>query len=282
MRCAIISDIHGNYDALERVIVDAMSFGSLDAIWCLGDIVGYGPNPNECVRALQECALEGTPVHAVAGNHDRAATGRISIADFNPDAAAAARWTISTLTAETRVYLDGLPERLDGTTFPILDDFTLVHGTPHDPIWDYMDSHAVAFASLAEIGTPHCLVGHTHRAEYYSLHHSGDNGPLHSSDHRSGHDDDHEPDSMEIALAPFSHGTTVAVDPGIRLVANPGSVGQPRDGLSTASYLLFETTVDGQRSLQSRRVPYNIDDVQRKMREAGLPSRLIARLRHGQ
>ena len=102
MRCAIISDIHGNFDALERVIVDAMSFGSLDAIWCLGDIVGYGPNPNECVRELRECEICGTAVYAVAGNHDRAATGKISIAEFNPDAATAARWTIKSLTPETR------------------------------------------------------------------------------------------------------------------------------------------------------------------------------------
>ncbi|MSQ43391.1 MAG: metallophosphoesterase [Chloroflexi bacterium] len=281
MRCAIISDIHGNFDALERVIVDAMSFGSLDAIWCLGDIVGYGPNPNECVREIRDCELGGIPVHAVAGNHDRAATGKLSIAEFNPDAATAARWTINAITAETRAYLDGLPERLDGATIPTLGDFTLVHGTPHDPIWDYMDSHAVAFASLAEIDTPHCLVGHTHRAEYYSLHDPGHSGPLQPSDHRHEYDHGHEPASLLITLAAFTHGISIAVDPGVRLVANPGSVGQPRDGLSTASYLLLETTDGGQNSLRSRRVQYNIDDVQRKMREAGLPPRLIARLRHG-
>lgn len=221
-------------------------------------------------------------MHAVAGNHDRAATGKISIAEFNADAAAAARWTISTLTAETRTYLDGLPERLDGATVPTLGDFTLVHGTPHNPIWEYMDSHDVAYSSLTQISTPHCLVGHTHRAEYYVVRHASDDAPLGSEEHGHDADDVYEVDALKIAVATFSHGVSVAVDPNIRLVANPGSVGQPRDGLSTASYLLFESTVGVQSSLQSRRVPYNIEEVQRKMREAGLPSRLIARLRHGQ
>ncbi len=280
MRCAIISDIHGNFDALERVIADAMSFGSLDAIWCLGDIVGYGPNPNECVRELRECEICGTAVYAVAGNHDRAATGKISIAEFNPDAATAARWTIKSLTPETRAYLDGLPVRLDGRAVPNLGDFTLVHGTPHDPVWDYMDSEAVALASLAEIGTPHCLVGHTHRAEYYAFRPKGHSGQLPSSGHDDGYDDD-GPASTQISVSAFDHGTIVDLEPDVRLIANPGSVGQPRDGLSSASYLLLETTVGGQTRLQARRVEYNIDDVQRKMREAGLPPRLIARLRHG-
>ena len=280
MRCAIISDIHGNFDALERVIADAMSFGSLDAIWCLGDIVGYGPNPNECVRELRECEIGGTAVYAVAGNHDRAATGKISIAEFNPDAATAARWTIKSLTPETRAYLDGLPVRLDGRAVPNLGDFTLVHGTPHDPVWDYMDSEDVALASLAEIGTPHCLVGHTHRAEYYALRPKGHSGQLPASGHGDGYDD-HGPASTQISVSAFSHGITVDLEPDVRLVANPGSVGQPRDGLSSASYLMLETADGGQTRLRARRVEYNIDDVQRKMREAGLPPRLIARLRHG-
>jgi len=280
MRCAIISDIHGNFDALERVIADAMSFGSLDAIWCLGDIVGYGPNPNECVRELRDCEIGGTAVYAVAGNHDRAATGKISIAEFNPDAATAARWTIKSLTPETRAYLDGLPVRLDGRAVPSLGDFTLVHGTPHDPVWDYMDSEAVALASLAEIGTPHCLVGHTHRAEYYALRPKSDSGQLPSSGHGDGYDDD-GPASTLISVSAFDHGTIVDLETDVRLIANPGSVGQPRDGLSSASYLMLETTDGGQTRLQARRVEYNIDDVQRKMREAGLPARLIARLRHG-
>lgn len=280
MRCAIISDIHGNFDALERVIVDAMSFGTLDAIWCLGDIVGYGPNPNECVHELRECEISGTAVYAVAGNHDRAATGKISIAQFNPDAATAARWTIKSLTPETRAYLDGLPVRLDGRAVPSLGDFTLVHGTPHDPVWDYMDSEAVALASLAEIGTPHCLVGHTHRAEYYALRPKGDSRQLASSGHGDGYDDDGSA-STQISVSAFSHGTTVDLEPDVRLIANPGSVGQPRDGLSSASYLMLDTADGGQTRLQARRVEYNIDCVQRKMRDAGLPPRLISRLRHG-
>lgn len=281
MRCVIISDIHGNFDALEKVIVDAMSFGSIDAIWCLGDIVGYGPNPNECVRELRECELGGIAVHAVAGNHDRAATGMISIAEFNPDAATAARWTMKSLTAETRAYLDGLPERLDGGDVPGLGDFTLVHGTPHDPVWDYMDSHAVALASLAEINTPHCLVGHTHRAEYYALRPVGHGGPIPSSNSIDDFEAADEPSSVQIFLSPFSHGTTVDVEPAVRLVANPGSVGQPRDRLSSASYLLLETADGGETRLHARRVEYNIDEVQRKMREAGLPEPLIKRLRFG-
>src|SRR2546426_10248525 len=127
MRVLIISDIHANLAALEAVLREAEGGGAIDTVWSLGDSVGYGPQPSECVARLRQ-------VNAlmVAGNHERAATGAISTDDFNPDAAAAAQWTMEHLDDAERAFLDSLPE------VAIEGDFTLVHGTLRDPIWEYL------------------------------------------------------------------------------------------------------------------------------------------------
>ena len=151
MRCAIISDVHGNLDALEAVLSDA---ADVDQVWCLGDVVGYGPQPNECVALLR--AREAL---CVAGNHDWAAIGKMDTSEFNPEATEAALWTGAQLTAEHRDYLGALPEQLQAGA---LDEFTLVHGSPREPIWEYLTHVSVARLNFDYFQTPYCLVGHTH------------------------------------------------------------------------------------------------------------------------
>src|SRR5579862_5493230 len=145
MRIGVISDIHSNLLALERVLAN---LGEVDALWCLGDFVGYGPWPNECVALLRSRGLE-----AIAGNHDLAAIGAISTADFNPDAALATQWTQDQLSEETRAYLASLP--------PIAEvgGVTLAHGSPRDPVWEYLLDEESAAASLATVNTPLTLTG---------------------------------------------------------------------------------------------------------------------------
>ena len=133
MRFAVIADIHGNLTAFEAVLADMNSNGDIGEVWCIGDVVGYGPDPSGCIALLRQY-----PHICVAGNHDWAAIGKVDIEDFNPHAAAACRWTGRHLTAEDVEYLENLPLTL------VKDDFTIVHGSPRDPIWEYVASARVA------------------------------------------------------------------------------------------------------------------------------------------
>src|SRR5437868_2018015 len=130
MRVALVADIHANLAAFQAV---AAQWGEIDEVWCLGDLVGYGPDPNECVSMLR-----GLPHISLPGNHDWAALGRIDTSDFNPSASAAAEWTMAAISRETRAYLEGLPETIDRGAF------TLVHGSPRSPIWEYLLDAAAA------------------------------------------------------------------------------------------------------------------------------------------
>jgi len=156
MRYAVLSDIHGNDDALQAVLADINAFineqrAPLDAIWCLGDIVGYGPEPSVCIRRVREyCDV------SIAGNHDWAALGKLDLEDFSDVAAESAEWTGAQLSTEERIFLRSLPE----TT--ILGDFTLAHGSPLNPIWEYLTSSDLAAPSFDAFSTRFCLVGHTH------------------------------------------------------------------------------------------------------------------------
>ena len=148
MRVAVLSDIHSNAPALEAVLA---SLGSVDQVWALGDIVGYGPHPDEVVARLRE---EGAL--AVQGNHDAAVLGRIPIGTFNAQARSAVEWTAARISPATRAWLAAQPDtRVEG-------DFTLVHGSPREPLWEYLISIPVARLNLAAFATPYCLVGHTH------------------------------------------------------------------------------------------------------------------------
>jgi predicted phosphodiesterase len=239
MRIAVLSDIHGNLPALEAVLA---ALAPYDAVWQLGDIVGYGPQPDEVVARLRAESAGG-----VAGNHDAAAVGRIDADAFNEDARLAVEWTSSHISATTRIWLASLPERTSDATF------TLVHGSPRDPIWEYVYTAPVARANFAAFDTPHCLVGHTHLPLVFR-----------------------EDDGHIETLAP-ADGSALRLD-GRRTILNPGSVGQPRDGDPRACGMLIDTDAG---EVEWRRVPYPIDAVQSLMTAAGLPHRLIERLSVG-
>jgi predicted phosphodiesterase len=239
MRIAVLSDIHANLIALDAVLA---SVGSVDAVWHLGDVVGYGPDPDGVVERLTAIGATG-----VRGNHDAAACGGPQIEYFNPDARAAMEWTRATIGEATRGWLGRLPERhVDG-------DFSLVHGSPRDPMWEYITSIPVARANLAVLGTRYGLFGHTHIPTLYR---DGDR-------------------ALEAISA--GSGSDVPLDERPSLL-NPGSVGQPRDGDPRASYMVLDTTAS---SCSWHRVAYDIAAVQAAMEATGLPLPLVARLSYG-
>lgn len=239
MRVAVLSDIHANLVALDAVIA---SIGSVDAIWHLGDVVGYGPQPDGVVERLVSIGAVG-----VRGNHDAAAVGDIDIDWFNPDARAAMEWTRQRISEPTRTWLAALPER------HVEGDFSLAHGSPRDPTWEYIVSVPIARANLAVLTTPFGLHGHTHLPMVWA-----------------------ERDGQVEQIAP-ANGSTFALDHR-RALINPGSVGQPRDGIVTASYLVIDTAAS---QCSWHRVGYDISAVQAAMTDAGLPRRLVERLAFG-
>lgn len=239
MRVALISDVHGNLVALEAILDRLAPF---DAVWQLGDVVGYGPAPLEVIQRLEaERAL------GVRGNHDAAALGEIGTEWFNDAARTAVEWSARQLTEQARRWLAGIPQtRVEG-------DFTLAHGSPRDPLWEYVYSTPVARANFEAFGTPYCLVGHTHVPLAFRL-----------------------VDGRVEAIAPRD-GTTLPLD-GRRLIVNPGAVGQPRDGDPRAAGAVIDTAAG---TLTWRRAPYAIAVTQRAMRQAGLPQHLADRLDQG-
>jgi predicted phosphodiesterase len=253
MRILIVSDIHANLVALEAVLRDAARGGAIDGVWSLGDCVGYGPQPGECIARLRAAGAV-----MVAGNHEQAATGAIGTEDFNPDAAAAAEWTKARLTADEKAFLDGLAEvETASSANDGADSFTLVHGTLRWPIWEYMMTPEVALGHLALQETPFGLVGHTHV-------------PMLVVEDRTAFEG--------CQLFRLADGEKVDLDPNIRMVINPGSVGQPRDGDPRASYALYDSDAN---TVTLHRVEYDIAATQKLMAEEGLPQWLIQRLATG-
>jgi predicted phosphodiesterase len=243
MRIAILADIHANLTAFHAVLDDIERRGKVDEVWCLGDVVGYGPDPRECIALTQKvCKV------CIAGNHDRAAIGKIDTSDFNPQAAEANRWTAQQLKPQDIRYLSSLPLTIEK------GEFTLAHGSPRDPIWEYLFSVTEAAENLEAFNTPYCLVGHTHQPVVFTFGRFGEN-KLTKLEHES-----------EVILAEK------------RLILNPGGVGQPRDSDPRASYGIYDSTI---RTFTLYRVAYDIKAVQARMREHGLPAMLIARLEVG-
>jgi predicted phosphodiesterase len=239
MRIAVLSDIHGNLAALEAVRAD---LPEVDEVWVLGDTVGYGPQPNEVIRALQEMGAR-----SVLGNHDAAAIGSITAEDFNSDARAAIEWTRAQLDANARAYLAALPEvRVSG-------DLTAVHGSPRDPIWEYITSPSVAAANLASFKTWLCIFGHTHLPIIFRA------------------------DGGRVDMLPAIPGDPIPLD-ARRALINPGSVGQPRDGIPASAYMILN---DHDATVEFHRVAYDIARTQLLMRDANLPQRLRDRLTWG-
>ena len=219
--------------------------GGFERIWCLGDVVGYGPDPNECIQLLREYDHV-----CVAGNHDWGALGKIDLDDFNTEAAAACRWTGEQLGPEEIDYLANLP------LITSEGDFTLVHGSPREPIWEYLGSTYSAKANFDYFQTKFCLVGHSHVPlifEYFA-------------------------DSGRCLLREFLLDLPLRLEEN-RMIINPGGVGQPRDGDPRASYAIYDGDND---AIWHYRVPYEIGVTQQRMAEYGLPLRLISRLSYGQ
>jgi diadenosine tetraphosphatase ApaH/serine/threonine PP2A family protein phosphatase len=241
MRVAVISDVHANYHALEAVL-EEIEAEPVDAIWCLGDTVGYGPLPNECCETVEERADL-----CLVGNHDLVVLGELEVADFNDEAAAAALWTADVLTPAAREFL----ERLEPTAEQ--DGVNLYHASARDPVWEYVLTEEAARATLALSSAPLVLVGHSHVALAVTL----------------------EGDDVVGGVAPG--GSDVGLDG--RWLLNPGSVGQPRDGDPRAAWLLLDLE---RKTATFRRVEYPIAETQAEMRERGLPPALAARLAHGE
>ena len=243
MRCAILADIHANLAAFQAVLEDLHRRGAVDQVWCLGDVVGYGPHPRECIQFLRQ------HVHlCVAGNHDWAAAGNIDTSYFNPEAAAACQWTAEHLTPDDIDYLRGLPLTLRQ------GDFTLVHGSPREPIWEYILSTQSARDNFTCFDTRFCLIGHSHAPLVFEL---GQDG------------------LCQFRQTP---GDLSLKKEEKRLIINYGSVGQPRDGDPRASYAILDTE---ESIIYHYRIDYDIPLTQQSMREAGLPPRLIDRLSLG-
>lgn len=241
MRILLLSDIHANLPAFKAVLTAVE--GQWDQIWCLGDLVGYGPNPNECIALLREFDHV-----SLSGNHDWAALGKLNISEFNDDARAVVRWTRSVLEPESRAYLDSLPPKR------VQDGFTLAHASPRHPVWEYVLDYNTAAANFAYFATPCCLIGHTHV-------------PMHIVEREPG----------DLTMEPTVHDDWISLE-NQKALLNPGSVGQPRDDDPRAAYALLDTE---QLAWKFGRVSYPIEETQEQMRQEGFPYALVERLSYG-
>lgn len=242
-RIALVSDVHGNLPAF-RAVLDDVRAQEVDAVWCLGDLVGYGAEPDGCVGLAREaCDL------CLAGNHDLVVTGEIDIADFSATAAAAARWTRETIGAEALAFLRSL-EPADER-----HGVGLYHASPRDPVWEYVLSTWQAEQCFGRMEHRVGAIGHSHVALFFQS----------------------QPDD-EVVGAQAAAGEARDVSAG-RWLLNPGAVGQPRDGDPRAAWLLLDT---GDWTASWRRVDYPIDQAAGAIEAAGLPTVLAQRLYTGQ
>jgi diadenosine tetraphosphatase ApaH/serine/threonine PP2A family protein phosphatase len=241
MRVAVISDVHANYHALQAVL-EEIDAAHVDAVWCLGDTVGYGPRPNDCCETVERRADR-----CLVGNHDLFVLGELTVSDFNDEAAAAALWTSQVLTPASRSFLESLKPTAE------VDGVDLFHASARDPVWEYVLTEEAARATLELSDATFVLVGHSHVALALTL----------------------DGEAVEGGLAPA--GTEVELNG--RWLLNPGSVGQPRDGDARAAWLLLDL---GRRFAAFHRVAYSIEDTQTEIRECGLPHVLAARLERGE
>lgn len=241
MRVLVITDIHANLIALEAVLEDA---GELDAVWCLGDVVGYGPNPNECINLLQK----QPNLICLLGNHDAAAINLININTFNMEARLSVSWTQEALSQESITFLKQRPQ------IEVAENVTLVHGSPRQPVFEYLLDTRAATKNFKLFETDYCFVGHTHLPVMFTL----------------------RGDDYAARLKVPTSGETTQLSP--RAILNPGSVGQPRDRNPQAAYAIFDpqalTWLPG-------RVSYDIEATQQLMRRNNLPDRHIQRLQGG-
>lgn len=241
MRILVISDIHANYTALEAVIAaNAM----VDAVWCLGDLVGYGPDPNECIERIKSLPN----LTCLLGNHDAAVSGSLEIDKFNKEAAESILWTKSQLTQVNLEFLKSLPETR--TTSLV----TLAHGSPRSPVWEYILDPVTAVMNFSFFNSQLALVGHTHL-------------PLYFTDEQS---------TGEVKRNLLKSGEQIKITQ--RTILNPGSVGQPRDHDPRASFGILDPD---KMTWRIRRIEYKVPEVQKRILDAGLPERHASRLSEG-
>ena len=239
----VISDIHANLPALEAVLTDAGEIG-YDQVWCLGDVVGYGSRPNECIERIR--TLPG--LVCLLGNHDAAMLGQIDIESFNREAGQSAMWTKNTLTESSCEFLKSL------TIKTVVQDVTLAHGSPRNPVWEYLVDIYTARDNFAHFNTLTCLVGHTHVPLAYQL----------------------EENPRRSILTQFVGPAAYPING--RAILNPGSVGQPRDYDPRASYAIYDLEKE---HFEIHRVAYDVTTAQKWILEAGLPGRHAERLEYG-
>jgi predicted phosphodiesterase len=238
MRILVISDIHANLTALDAVIEDA---GQVDAVWCLGDLVGYGPDPNEVIDRIASLPY----TLCVLGNHDAAALGQIDLDSFNTEARETTLWNQDSLTKESKYYLTSLRKKT------VRHGFTLTHGSPRNSIWEYILDVESAADNLDYFITPFCLIGHTHIPIIY-----------HTKNGKS-------------SLYAMNSDNPLSTQLTGRAILNPGSVGQPRDADPRACYAILDLR---DKTWDQRRVSYDISAVQQRIIRSGLPVRNGERL----
>jgi predicted phosphodiesterase len=241
-RVLVISDVHANAIALEAVLIDA---GKVDETWCLGDVVGYGPQPNECIERISSLPN----LTCMMGNHDFGAIGESALETFNSDAKKALLWQRNFLSQESRSFLKSLPDEL-----VVRGEVSLAHGSPRDPIWEYVMNTLIARLNLSFFDTPWCFIGHSHFQAVFQF--------------------DSKIDDISI-IVPHPAEQYELKD---RAILNPGSVGQPRDRDPRAAYAIY---CPEEHTWEPRRVEYDIPAVQRMIFDAGLPSRHAERLAGG-
>ena len=243
MRVAICTDIHGNRHAFEAVIAAAEADGA-EELWCLGDLVGYGAEPDACVAlAERHCAI------CLAGNHDLAVVEVLSLEEFSRGAAIAAQWTQDTISQETREYLLSLQP--SGSA----EGIGLFHASPRDPVWEYVLSGLTAELCFDATDFRVSFIGHSHVALSF-----------------------HRPEGQPASGTTRREGTELDLSTGEWLV-NPGSTGQPRDGDPRAAWLILDTEAW---TAEWRRSDYDLAGAQAAIRAARLPDSLAERLQYGQ
>lgn len=247
----VFSDVHANLEAL-KVVLEFFEEAGVEGYLCLGDLVGYGPDPEECVRLI--AALPN--LSAIAGNHDLAVVGRLDLEWFNQYARAAVLWTRGRLSPESRRFLEGLSARMETS------EFTLVHGTPRNPVEEYLLSPSQFDDCVSSVKRWPLFVGHTHMPMLFR-HSSADTGKVETQ-----FLEDRE---MSLSRVPGGAFAPVAL--------NPGAVGQPRDQDRRASCAVFDTKAG---TFRVFRLPYDIPAAQAKIRAARLPEYLALRLDYGQ
>jgi len=265
LRYLVLSDIHANLEALEKCL--GVAKGKYDRVLCLGDLVGYGPDPNAAMERTRELANT-----VIRGNHDKACAGITDAEDFNALARSSALWTRNELTPQNSAFLRSLPA---GPV--LLDGFELVHGSPADED-EYIVGPGQALPALQSLTLQTVFFGHTHHQGGFMLTRHGRFQSIRDSTLRQGPASS-DPASSDPSWSDKEQRRVVLpLEDGSRYLINPGSVGQPRDGDWRAAFAIFD---ESKRKVEYYRTPYDLSKTQEKMQKAGLPEPLILRLAIG-